>query len=395
MPLFYYKALSEKGKKFKGFTSADNLQEAKLKLLQENTTLIHISALSKKESLCNLKKEELLHFTSELAKLLSAGLPLYESLLALEEKYQGYKSHRLILDLLDSVKMGKPLSEALSHHPKSFDKLFISMIKNAEQSASLEKVLNELVQLISKQSSLKKQLISTLTYPCLLSVFSFIVLGTLIFFVIPSLFELFEDRKLNAFTEFVLQTSRMAILLKPYLLAALFLFISFIFICFYSSKIKEKIYSLVLKLPFLKPLFIKIAFIRFCRSSSTLLSSGVSLVETLELSKNVMNHPVLEAVISEANKQILQGKSLSEQLKKSPHIPRLVSRMLGVAEEGGKTPEMLQHISAIYEEELDKTFTQITTIAQPVILLFIGAIVGFVLLSVLIPLTDVSSFVIN
>ncbi|EKE08225.1 MAG: hypothetical protein ACD_17C00278G0001, partial [uncultured bacterium] len=134
------------------------------------------------------------------------------------------------------------------------------------------------------------------------------------------------------------------------------------------------------------------AFVRFARATATLLEGGLPIIETFDQARRVMNHPQLESVISKAAEQIAQGEAIHAPFENHPLIPPLIPRMLSIAEEGGKLPFMMKQIAQIYEEELEKTLTHFTTVAQPVLLLVLGVIIGFVLLSVLLPMTDVSSF---
>jgi general secretion pathway protein F/type IV pilus assembly protein PilC len=151
--------------------------------------------------------------------------------------------------------------------------------------------------------------------------------------------------------------------------------------------------KLSLKIPMLKTLILQAALVRFCRSFSILLAGGVPLLDSLRLSRKVMNNLLLEQVIENAEKKIVEGKPLSAELKTSPLIPALVIRMLAISEETGNVAPMLQNIADIYEEELEKNLLQLTTLLQPILLMTLGLIVGVVLLSILIPLTDVGSIV--
>ncbi len=145
----------------------------------------------------------------------------------------------------------------------------------------------------------------------------------------------------------------------------------------------------------MKTILNQAALIRFSRSTAILLFGGVPLVSALAIARKVMKHALLEEAIDRAQKQIIEGKSLSEELKKSPHIPPLVTRMLAIGEETGKMPEMLQSLSDIYDQELERSLTHITTFLQPALLIILGGIVGLVVLSILLPLTDVSSLISN
>lgn len=391
MPLFRYVALNQRGKRIKGVIDADNLEAAKEKLRKLSVMTVQITAQKEKEVL-SLSSDLLLAFTRDLAQLLHAGLPLYESLLTIEEKYRSHRVHPLFLDLCDRLKGGSSLSSALRRYPKTFDGIYLAMILAGEQSGSLERSLQQLSQLISRQSKLKKQLVASMAYPALLGVFCLIVIGSLLFFVIPSMQELFEGRALHPLTQTVLGVS---VFVNTHLVALLVSFgivVSGGVLFSKSSQGRQMIQKALLKLPFFKSLVVQTGLIRFCRACSLLLSGGVPLVEALALSRQVMRQALLQKVIEDAEKRVVEGAHLSDQFKSAPFIPPLVSRMLAIAEETGQMAPMMYNIAEIYDEELDRNLQQITGLLQPFLLLILGGIVGVVLLSILLPLTDVSSF---
>lgn len=393
MPLFQYKAVSERGKKFTATIDADNLQDAKIRLIKRQIAVLQIDALHEKHlQKGNLSKQELLNLTREIARLLQAGLPLFETLSALEEKYREQKPHPLLLNLCDLVRSGLSFSQGLAKHPLTFDLLYISMIANAEKTGRLGPALNELAELLSRQLYVRKQIVSALLYPALLCGFCLIVLSSLLFYVIPSLRELFDGRDLHPFTQIVFAASQFACNSKAALAIAFVGVLTLAIATFFSPKWKEKVFSLSFRLPLFKGLMAKVAFVRFCRAAATLLEGGLPLVQAFAQARRVMRHPVLEQVIASAEEKISQGESIHVPFQNHPLIPPLIPRMIGIAEEGGKLPFMMRQIAQIYEEELEKTLTHFASLAQPVLLLVLGAIIGFVLLSVLLPLTDVSSF---
>ncbi len=392
MPYYEYQAVSEKGKKFKATIDAESLQDAKLKLIRRQIAVLQIEALSDKQMKDRLSKGDVLNLTREIARLLHAGLPLYEALSALEEKYRGQKAHRLLLSLSDLVKSGYSFSQGLAKHPQTFDVLYISMVANSEKTGRLGDALNELAELWSRQLQVRKQIVSALLYPALLSGFCLVVLSSLLFYVIPSLRELFDGRNLHPFTKVVFAVSQFACNSK---LALAFLFaamVSLVVTAILSPRWKEKMFSVTLKLPYFKGLFVKVAFVRFSRAAATLLEGGLPLIQAFDQARRVMRHPGLEAVVANAQEKIAQGESIHSTFQNHPLIPPLIPRMLAIAEEGGKLPFMMKQIAQIYEEELEKTLTQFAAVAQPALLLVLGAVIGFVLLSVLLPMTDVSSF---
>jgi general secretion pathway protein F len=395
MPFFEYKAISEKGKKYKASIDAESLQDAKLKLIRRQIAVLHIESLSEKQMQGHLSKNDVLNLTRELARLLHAGLPLYEALSALEEKYQGQNQHRLFLNLCELVKSGYSFSQSLARHPKTFDLLYVSMIGNAEKTGRLAQALTELSELLNRQLQVRKQIVTALLYPALLSGFCLLVLSSLLFYVIPSLRELFDGRNLHPFTQVVFAMSEFACKSKLGLAILAASMISLGITAFVSHRWKEKLFSIVQNLPFFKSLFVKVAFVRFARAAATLLEGGLPLIQAFDQARRVMRHSILEKVIAKAEEKIAQGASIQSTFQNHPLIPPLIPRMIGIAEEGGKLPFMMKQIAQIYEEELEKTLTHFATVAQPALLLILGAIIGFVLLSVLLPMTDVSSFATN
>jgi general secretion pathway protein F/type IV pilus assembly protein PilC len=393
MPLFIYQALSEKGKKTKGTIDADTMQEARLKLVRREIIALSIDLLSEKESSASLTVNETLSITRELTRLLQAGLPLFEALCALEEKYTGQKPHHFLLDCCEKIRMGHPFAFALAKHPKTFNLLYIAMVSNAEKTGTLSEALLELTELLTRQLQIRKQVLSALLYPALLSGFCLIVLSSLLFFVIPSLRELFDGRDLHLFTRIVFYASDFACRSKGILLSFMLTVILFTSLIFCLPRWKKRFYRRLLSLPLLKNFYARVALIRFCRAAGTLLDGGLPLIEAFAQARSVMGHSALEDIIGKSEEKISQGVSLSVAFSGHNLIPPLVPRMLGIAEKSGKLSFTMHQIAQIYEDELETTLSYFSSAAQPILLIVLGALVGFVLLSVLLPLTDVSSFI--
>ncbi len=392
MSLYQYQTLSKEGKTQTAQIDAMSLQDAKQKLIRDQVVILKINPISEKELKSPLSKKEVLSITRELSRLLQAGLPLYEALSALEEKYTSQKHHKILLDLCSQVKGGHPLSKALSRHPNTFDILYVSMVANAEKMGRLAPSLIEIAKLLDRQLHIRKAVISALLYPMILFAFSFVVLSSLLFFVVPSLQELFDGRQLHPFTRIVFAASNVACNSKIFLITALGGFALTAFAAATSKTCKARILSVCMRLPILKHLFVKVAFVRFSRAAATLLEGGLPLITAFSQARTVMRHPVLEKVIERAEAKLTQGERLSIPFTGHPLIPPLVPRMLAIAEQSGKLSFTMHQISEIYEDELQTTLDHFATLAQPILLLLLGGLVGFILLSVLLPLTDVSSF---
>lgn len=390
MPLFRYHAFEKNGKKVSGVIDADSFALAKERLLKQEMLLTDLSLHAKKEIV--LDRPLLLTFTRELAQLLQAGLPLYESLLTIEEKYRRQKCHPLFLDLCDRLKSGASLSSSLLRYPKSFDAIYLSLVKAGEESGSLSEVFEQLSKLITKQLRLRKLLISSMTYPMILLGFCLLVTAGLLFFVVPSLQELFEGRALHPLTQFVLGVSRW-VNANGLLLVLMIGGLGFSLVSlFRSQQGKAWIQRTSLSIPLAKTLLLRSALTRFCHSASLLIESGLPLLDALRLSRQSMKLKLLEEVVERAEQKIVEGKALSKELKDSPLVPSLVVRMLSIAEETGRMGPIFHKLAEIYDEELEKNLAQFSAYLQPALLLTMGAIVGLVVLSILLPLTDVSSF---
>ncbi len=389
--LYKYLAYSSVGNKEVGIVNADSLTLAKEKLLKEQVYVVKIAAYTKNRSGITLSGARLQNFTRDLYVLLKSGLPLYDCLQILQQKNRRSKLAPLFLDLCDQVKQGQHLSRALENYPKVFPPLYIAMVKAGEESGTLDHSFKELSHLLTKQYALRKKVMSAMIYPIFLSVFCVLVVALLLFFVVPSMSELFEGRTLHPITEYVLGTSQFlnshglaifSIAMSGMLGAMLF---------FKQKKGKEWLMMLFLKLPILSRMITETVFARFCRAFSVLMDGGVPLIQSLELSREVMRHFLFEQIIVKAQQKVVEGKKLSDEMGKSPYVPQLVTRFLAIAEEAGNTGQMMEHAAEIYEEDVERGLSRFTSLLQPIILLFLGLIVGVILLSVLLPLTDVNS----
>jgi general secretion pathway protein F len=393
MAVFYFKALNAQRKKCTGTFEVCSEKEARESLRAQGLMLIDLKVKNSRFDIVRLKDQDLLGFTLQLSQLLEAGIPLYESLLALEEHTRGEKWHGIILRLCTQVKEGMALSQACSLFPKCFDRLYISMIKAGEATGTLGAVCTRLHSLLDRQLKLKKQLWTALLYPIILASFSLVVVCLLLLFVVPSIESLFEGRQVNGLTRVVLSLSHFFRNFWPYCI-----FIvggSFIWAYWYghSPAGHLKLHRLNMKTPLFKTLITQTALARFARTMFTLLRGGVNLVDSLKTARQVLHNPLLEQVFEMSETRIIEGSRLSIELKKSPLIPHMVSRMLAIGEEGGDVTIMFQKIADVYEGEVEKSLARLTALAQPVILLGMGFIVGIVMLAVLLPLTDASSFI--
>lgn len=393
MPLYRYQAIDYKGKKRSGLIESHSIQEAKDKLREQGVMVTLIDLEASKKGAASLSGDNLVAFTMQLAQMTGAGVPLYESLIAIEEQTRGEKYHNILLSLCEQIKSGNSLSRSLSAFPNCFDNLYVGMITAGESAGALPIVMDRLAHFLAKREKLKKQIGTALIYPGILAAFAMLVIGMLLFFVVPSIEGLFENRKLNTFTESILGLSRFVRnwwwIIFP-LLAAIILTL---ILRLRSPAGKIWMQKVSLKLPFVSTLVKQAAIARFCRTMGTLQQGGLTMIDSLRIARTVMKNVVLEEDMKRVEERIVEGSSFGVELGRSPWIPTMVSRMIRVGEESGSIQIMFNRIADMYEDELEKSINRLMAMAQPVILITMGTIIGTVLLAILLPLTDVSSLV--
>lgn len=391
MPLFKYSAIDGQAKKRSGLIEAQNERDAREKLRDQGLMVMSVTTKTGGASRESLRGDNLLNFTVQLSQLINAGIPLYQSLGTIEEQYRGEPFHAVMMSLCEQIKSGTALSQAMSIHPGSFDKLYVSMIAAGESAGALGEVLEKLSLFIGKQMRLRRQIITAMIYPSILAAFALVVITLLMTFVLPSIEGIFEGRKLNGFTQAILNISY---IFRTYwwiyvpLLAG-----GIAFLTYYMRSEKGRLWRErnFLKLPLLRTVMVQASVARFCRTLGTLLGGGLNIIESLQISREVMRNIVLESEVKRAEVNIVGGSSLSAELTKSKWFPKMVSRMLAVGEDTGTSSIMLGRIADMYEEEVEKSLDRVMAMAQPVILLFMGVVIGSVLLAILLPLTDISS----
>ncbi len=392
MPLYIYQAIDHTGKKKSGLIDAHNEKDARIRLREQRVMVISLELKKGAVSKENMTGEQLLGFTVQLSQLFNAGVPIFESLVALEEQYRTEKFQRILLSLCEQIKAGKSLSASMENFPDTFDHLYCSMIRAGESSGSLGVVLEKLTELLAKRQKLRKEIMTAMIYPGILAGFCLILIIILLGFVVPMIEGIFQGRRLNAFTNLVMGLSY-AFRKWWWVYFPVFLVVSiWAFLRLRTSDGKRWLERQLLKLPVVKTLMIQAAIARFSRTMSTLLNGGMTMIDSLTIARGVMQNAALEEEIKQAEAKIVEGSSLSKELSKSKWMPKMVTRMLAIGEDSGTVVVMLNKIADMYEENLEKSLDRLMALAQPVILIFMGVVIGTVLLAILLPLADMSSF---
>jgi type IV pilus assembly protein PilC len=332
-------------------------------------------------------------FTRQLATLISAGLPLLRSLEVLErqEKNPGFKW--VLGELAENIRSGNTFSEGLSQNPKVFNRLFINMVKAGEAGGVLDTVLNRLAGFMEKSLKIKGKVKAAMVYPVIILSVAILILIGLLTFVVPKFKSIFDDllngAPLPVLTQFVLNTSdliRNNIIATIGVVAA----VVFLFKLFRKTKQGSRIVDrAILTMPPVGDLFRKAAISRFCRTLGTLLNSGVPILQALNITRDTSGNTILMDAIDVVHERVKEGEGVSGPLETTKVFPTMVTSMIDVGEETGELPEMLTRIADTYDEEVDNAVAALTSIIEPIMIVFLAVIVGVIVIALFMPIIKI------
>jgi general secretion pathway protein F len=406
MAIFVYKALNEKGKQIKGIVDAESLRSARFKLKQQGIFPTQLEESKKRRptgtiSITSLKAargistSQLAIITRQFATLVGAGIPLVEALKALGDQIDQPSLKTVIVNITDRVNEGSTLAAAIREHPSIFPKLYSNMVASGESSGTLDSVLQRLADLLESQATLKRKILSAMTYPCLMLLLCFGVILLLLGYVVPQITKIFESKgaKLPLPTQIVIALSSFV---QNYWWLVIAIFIGLVLSYrLYVKKDKGRwmVDYWTLKIPIIGQLKLKIAISRFSRNLGIMLASGIELLTALAITKNLLGSRPLEEAIERAIEGVREGRSLAVELKKSQLFPRLLTHMTAIGEKTGQLEPMLQRAADSYEREVDAVISSFTSILEPVLIIFLAGIVGAILAAVMLPMLQMTSLV--
>ena len=403
MPVFEYKGLTIEGKNVKGFIDADSLQNAKNKLRQSGIYPVEVvEEIGRRyergiryNPLRRINKQEIAIFTRQLATLLLAGLPLMEALTASIDHIDDPQLKKTIIKVRENVKEGKSLAESMGEFPRVFSSLYINMVQAGEASGALDIVLARLADFQEGQIKLRNKIWATLTYPILMLFIGIGVLAFLFTFVIPQVTKVFEDtgQVLPLPTIILINISSF---LSSYwwLIGVGLIGVAIGIIKYIKTPTGRALYDRwILNLPLFGKIVKLIAISRFARTLSTLLTSSVPLIISMDIVKTVVANTFISRALEQVKEDIREGASLSEALKKTKIFPSMVIQMTMAGEKSGQLEDMLKKVADIYDNEIDTTVAGLTSLLEPVMILIMGVIVLFVVLSILLPIFEMSEII--
>ncbi len=336
-----------------------------------------------------VKPKVLTTFTRQLATLVDAGLPLLRGLRVLEKQERNANLKKILGELSLSIEGGSTFSEGLAQHPKVFNKLFVNLVKAGERGGVLEVVLTRLAEFSEKAQKIKGKVKAALFYPVAVLIVAVGIMILLMVFVVPKFKEVFGGMgmKLPWFTEFVLGISQ---IIKDHILATMGV-AAVCVIIFLMIINKTKLGRLVwdkfkLKMPALGPVISKVAISRFTRTLGTLVSSGVPILQALTIVKETTGNVIINNTIVKVHESVKEGETITAPLEASGVFPPMVVSMVDVGEQTGAMPEMLLKIADNYDEEVDNAVAAMTSLLEPIMIVFLAVIVGSIVIAMFLPL---------
>ncbi|HQP12231.1 MAG TPA: type II secretion system inner membrane protein GspF [Candidatus Omnitrophota bacterium] len=408
MPVFEYSALDAKGRKMQGLVDAGSVVAARQKLRESEIFPVDLkeAADGKKGRSDAVKSPGILPrkarlrdialMTRQLATLLGAGLPLVPSLSTLVAQTGHPELKKTLARIKDDVNEGNSLTQALSHFPRIFPPFYINMVRAGEASGTMHLVLERLADFSESQQALQTKIRSAMAYPLFMFLIGSAVLFFLVAFIVPNITKIFSEmhQTLPGVTVFLIVVSRF---LQSFwwLVVGLVIAVVIVLRVAIAKTVQGQYFwdTVKIKAPLFGPVTEKIAMARFSRTLGTLLQSGVPLLTALEIVKNVVNNRLIADEVGRAAKAVEEGQSLSTTLAVSGLFPPITIEMISVGEQSGNMEAMLYKIADAYEKESEASVMMMTSMLEPVMILVMGLIVGFIVVSVLLPIFEMNQLV--
>ena len=408
MAKFKYIALDKEGRELSGVIESTSENRARKDLAAQGflvSRIAEVAAIASEKKAAGGKakkplfgtgvgKENITVFSRQLSTLLKAGLPLLRSLevIARQEKNPYFKA--IVDQLADNVRTGNKFSDGLSQHPKIFDKLYVNMAKEGEAGGVLDVVLDRLSTFQEKALKTTNKVKSAMVYPIVIMGVAIAIVAILMIFVVPQFQKIFTDMlkgnaRMPALTQTIIDISDF--MKENYILTGLIIVGVILFVkIFFKTKIGIRVWdTAAIKLPKIGDLVMKSTVARFTRTFGTLLASGVPILEALTITRGTINNSLISDALSRVHDRVRDGENLSTPLDQQKIFPTMVTSMVEVGEETGQLPEMLNRIADNYDEEVDNSVGAITSIIEPIMIVFLALVVGTIVIALFLPIIQI------
>jgi type IV pilus assembly protein PilC len=400
MPIYKWEGKTLKGLLKKGDMEAPDEVAIRIHLREQSIVPTKILAKGKEITISwpfnkKVKQRSLAVFTRQLATMIDAGLPLVQSLEILSSQQDSKVFKNIIRKIREDVEGGSTFAGALQKHPLTFNELFTNLVAAGEEGGILDNILNRLTSYIEKSESLRKKVKSALIYPSTIVAVAIIVVMILMIFVIPVFETMFKSagQTLPLPTLIVLTLSKLIKKYVIFIIPGIILFFYLMKKYHHTESGKTVIDRLLLKVPVFGTLFKKISVARFSRTLGTLVSAGIPILDGLNIVSGTAGNKTVETAILNARTSIQEGETIAEPLGRSGIFPPMVIQMISVGESTGALDSMLSKIADFYEEEVDVAVANLTSLLEPFLMMFLGVVIGGVVISMYLPIFEMASAV--
>ena len=412
MPTFQYEAMDNTGREVKDTIDAGTQEEAQQLIRQKGFFVTKISERSKKQkkgpaqakkggrrgkkksfTIGKVGTKQLCTFTRQLSTLQDAGLPILRSLKILENQCKPGVLKNALDDVVDDIESGATLSDAFAKHPKAFDRLYCNMIKAGEAGGALEAILQRLADFKEKSQTLKRRIKSAMVYPCVVISVACLIVGFILYFIIPKFEAIFSDFgvDLPGMTIFLIKASHFVVnyfyvvLLMP---VFFWIFLKLVYRNATGAYICDRI---LLMIPVMGSIVEKSTVARTMRTLGTLVQSGVPILEALNIVRDTAGNMVFERAFTRIYESIREGETIAQPLREARIVDDIVVNMIDVGEETGDLDTMLNKIADNYDEEVETLVESLVSLLEPIMIVILGGIIGFIVIALFLPLISLIS----
>ncbi|MGD9782002.1 MAG: type II secretion system F family protein [Kiritimatiellia bacterium] len=415
MARFKFTALDSRGKEVLGEIDADNQAAAVARIREKQYFPTKVEEMSggetspakkggaKKSGLQmeikmpkflqgGVKAKQLTTFTRQMSTLVNAGLPLMRALRVLQRQEKNVALREAVGQMAESIESGSTFAEALAAHPKIFDRLFVNMVKAGEIGGVLDVVLARLSEFQEKAEKIKGKVKSAMTYPIVVLVMALSILGFLLTYIVPKFADIFGDLtggKMPPLTQFVMDASNVLVHRFPVVLIVLVVVVVVLKLLAKTEKGRLGIDQFKLHAPVFGTLISKNSISRFTRTLGTLMSAGVPVLQALNIVKETVGNEVISKAVATIHDAVKEGENMAPPIASSKVFPPMVVSMVEVGEETGALPDMLMKIADSYDDDVDNAVAAMTSIIEPLLIIFLAVVVGTIVIALFMPLVGI------
>lgn len=395
---FSFQAKDSSNKLVTGVVEAQSVAEARTILRSQGLAPVNVKSqndMLEMRLTGGVSAKELQIFSRQFAVLIESGVPVLESLQSIAESLGNKKFKNAVLDIIRQISTGKKLSEGMALYPGIFDRLYVNLVRAGEEAGVLDDVLNRLAFYIEKSNALKSKIKGALWYPVITLLIAFGAIAVILVYVIPKMKDLFEGQgqELPALTQMVIDMSTLVRENWMYGLGVCVVVPIATILYYRTPPGRMTIDSLLIKLPVFGSLIVRSSIARMSRTLSTLLRAGVQLTEAVEIAAEVTGNAVIEKDLRRSKESIVQGREFVEPLKKAKNIPLMVTQMMAIGEQTGNMDVMLTKVADFYESEVETTADALTSLIEPLMIVFLGGTIGFLVIAMFMPIFNLAGVV--